>query len=297
MRRILIGFLVATTLLVPACKKKIEGGNVVQLGADDPGLVAAAAEAKRRWPEFVAAFNEHRPGRKCAVKYAAPIKGGGDEHIWIMVTALGSAHDFRHTRERSRRGHRAEARRCRDDPDGRRRGLAVHRRTVHDRRILDRDSPERRGQARAVHRRTVHDRRSLGLDSPERRGQARRQMNAGGRIADHRAALERRERSSEELACAAPERASALNPALNAFLQLLPDQVLAAARAQDARLARGESRARESVSFGTPAEAAITNSRHAPGRMLVSENKTHVSHPDNHLGLNPTLLPVVTFQM
>ena len=90
MRRILIGFLVATTLLVPACKTKTEGGNVVQLGADDPGLVAAAAEAKRRWPEFVAAFNEHRPGRNCAVKYAAPIKGGGVEQIWIMVTTLGS---------------------------------------------------------------------------------------------------------------------------------------------------------------------------------------------------------------
>jgi uncharacterized protein YegJ (DUF2314 family) len=90
MRRILIGFLVAATLLVPGCKKKTEGGNVVQLGADDPGLVAAAAEARRRWPEFVAAFNEQRPGRKCAVKYSAPIKGGGDEHIWIMVTALGS---------------------------------------------------------------------------------------------------------------------------------------------------------------------------------------------------------------
>ena len=39
-------------------------------------------------------------------------------------------------------------------------------------------------------------------------------MNAGGRIADHRAALERRERSSEELARAALERASAFNPAL-----------------------------------------------------------------------------------
>jgi hypothetical protein len=38
MRRILISFLVATTLLVPACRKKTEGGNVVQLGADDPGL-------------------------------------------------------------------------------------------------------------------------------------------------------------------------------------------------------------------------------------------------------------------
>jgi uncharacterized protein YegJ (DUF2314 family) len=88
MRRILVGFLVATTLLVPGCKKKIEGGNVVQLGTDDPGLVAAAAEARRRWPEFVAAFNEQRPGRKYAVKFAAPIKGGGDEHIWIMVTAL-----------------------------------------------------------------------------------------------------------------------------------------------------------------------------------------------------------------
>ena len=90
MRRLLIGFLVATTLLAPACEKRTEGGNVVQLGADDPGLVAAAAEAKRRWPEFVAAFNQHRPGRQCAVKYAAPIKGGGHEQIWIMVTALGS---------------------------------------------------------------------------------------------------------------------------------------------------------------------------------------------------------------
>ena len=90
MRRILISVLVAATLLAPACRKRVEGGNVVQLGADDPGLVAAAAEAKRRWPEFVAAFNEHRPGRKCAVKYAASINGGGNEHIWIMVTALGS---------------------------------------------------------------------------------------------------------------------------------------------------------------------------------------------------------------
>lgn len=90
MRRILIGFLVATTFLVAACKKKTEGGNVVQLGGDDAGIVAAAAEAKRSWPEFVAAFNEHRPGRLCAVKYAVPIKGGGAEHIWIMVTALGS---------------------------------------------------------------------------------------------------------------------------------------------------------------------------------------------------------------
>ena len=51
-------------------------------------------------------------------------------------------------------------------------------------------------------------------------------MNAGGRLADHRATLERRERSSEELARAALERASALNRALNAFLQLLPDQAI-----------------------------------------------------------------------
>jgi hypothetical protein len=43
--------------------------------------VGAAAEAKRRWPEFVAAFSEHRPGRRCAVKYAAPIKGVGNEQI------------------------------------------------------------------------------------------------------------------------------------------------------------------------------------------------------------------------
>ena len=50
MRRILIRFLVATTLLVPACKTKTEGGNVVQLGADDPGLVAAAAKRSAAGP-------------------------------------------------------------------------------------------------------------------------------------------------------------------------------------------------------------------------------------------------------
>ena len=71
--------------------KELHGALTALEAGDDRNLedrVAAAEEAKRRWPEFVAAFNERRPGRTCAVKYAAPIKGGGHEQIWIMVTAL-----------------------------------------------------------------------------------------------------------------------------------------------------------------------------------------------------------------
>lgn len=59
---------------------------VIQIGADDSRMIAASAEARRRWPEFVAAF-EKRAGENFGVK--APITAGGNtEFIWLTVTAI-----------------------------------------------------------------------------------------------------------------------------------------------------------------------------------------------------------------
>jgi uncharacterized protein YegJ (DUF2314 family) len=59
---------------------------VLPVSGDDPRMVAAVAECRRRWPEFVAAF-EARSGEHFTVK--APITHGDHtEFIWIEVTAL-----------------------------------------------------------------------------------------------------------------------------------------------------------------------------------------------------------------
>lgn len=67
------------------------GGNaVVALAPDDPSLLAAMAEARRRWPEFVAQFKARHPEQHFSVK--APVtRSGQTEHIWIEVTALSDA--------------------------------------------------------------------------------------------------------------------------------------------------------------------------------------------------------------
>lgn len=60
---------------------------VVQVADDDPRMLAAVAEARRRWPEFVAAFKARQPGGNYAVK--APItREGNTEFIWLEVIGL-----------------------------------------------------------------------------------------------------------------------------------------------------------------------------------------------------------------
>jgi uncharacterized protein YegJ (DUF2314 family) len=50
-------------------------------------MQAAVAEARRRWPEFVAAFEQRRAGQLFAVK--APITDGNNtEFMWAAVTAI-----------------------------------------------------------------------------------------------------------------------------------------------------------------------------------------------------------------
>ena len=59
---------------------------VIQVDDDDPRMVAAVAEARRRWPEFVEAFNRNE-GEHFSVK--APITADGNtEFIWIEVAGL-----------------------------------------------------------------------------------------------------------------------------------------------------------------------------------------------------------------
>ncbi len=60
---------------------------VVQIAGDDPRMVAAVAEARQRWPEFVAAFQARQPDGNYAAK--VPItRGGNTEFIWIEVIGL-----------------------------------------------------------------------------------------------------------------------------------------------------------------------------------------------------------------
>jgi uncharacterized protein YegJ (DUF2314 family) len=61
--------------------------EVVEVSADDPAMLAAVAEARERWGEFVAAFQARAEGDHFTVK--APItRGETTEFIWIEVTGL-----------------------------------------------------------------------------------------------------------------------------------------------------------------------------------------------------------------
>jgi uncharacterized protein YegJ (DUF2314 family) len=62
---------------------------VIEIGDDDPRMQAAVAEAKQRWPEFLAAF-EARRGQNFSVK--APItRQDKTEFIWVEVGSVENA--------------------------------------------------------------------------------------------------------------------------------------------------------------------------------------------------------------
>jgi uncharacterized protein YegJ (DUF2314 family) len=60
---------------------------VVGISPNDPRLLAAVREAKRRWPEFVAAFEQRESGQIFSVK--VPVREGKQtEFMWLSVSAL-----------------------------------------------------------------------------------------------------------------------------------------------------------------------------------------------------------------
>lgn len=67
--------------------QKITQLPVIEVSGDDPEMVAAVAEARRRWPEFIAAFRQRLPEQNFAIK--APItRNRNTEFIWISVDQL-----------------------------------------------------------------------------------------------------------------------------------------------------------------------------------------------------------------
>jgi uncharacterized protein YegJ (DUF2314 family) len=60
---------------------------VVGISPNDPRLLAAVREARRRWPEFVAAFEQRQSGQIFSVK--VPVREGKQtEYMWVSVSAL-----------------------------------------------------------------------------------------------------------------------------------------------------------------------------------------------------------------
>ena len=60
---------------------------VIQVESSSPALAAAVAEARRRWPEFLAAYEAATDKERFSVK--APVtEGGNTEFIWIKVKAI-----------------------------------------------------------------------------------------------------------------------------------------------------------------------------------------------------------------
>lgn len=66
---------------------EVRQAPVVRIANDDPRMAAAVAEARERWPEFVAAFKARQPGGNYAVK--VPItRDDNTEFIWLEVIGL-----------------------------------------------------------------------------------------------------------------------------------------------------------------------------------------------------------------
>lgn len=61
---------------------------IVQVDSDDPRMVAAVAEARRRWPEFVAAFQQRSPSNQAFAVKARFCEGENEEFMWIAVQKL-----------------------------------------------------------------------------------------------------------------------------------------------------------------------------------------------------------------
>jgi uncharacterized protein YegJ (DUF2314 family) len=59
-----------------------------EIGANDPEVIAAIAESRRRWPEFVKLFQEHRPNAMGAAFVSFPVSAGGKERVWVLISAI-----------------------------------------------------------------------------------------------------------------------------------------------------------------------------------------------------------------
>jgi uncharacterized protein YegJ (DUF2314 family) len=83
---VLIGIISAKNKADRRARVDPNNRNIVDPG-DDPRFKAAEAEAKRRWPEFAAAFNAKKPGDIFIVK-ARFTQGRNEEWMWVKVGTI-----------------------------------------------------------------------------------------------------------------------------------------------------------------------------------------------------------------
>jgi len=62
-------------------------GNTFNMNDDDPQLLAAQAEARKNWPEFMQAYQARTKGQYFAVK-GRIMEGASAEYMWLQVTSI-----------------------------------------------------------------------------------------------------------------------------------------------------------------------------------------------------------------
>lgn len=94
-RAMVAGMLAFTAASVPltGCASKDQGpppsqesgsqNRMVTIEDNDPRLVAATEEARRRWPEFQKAFRDRGTNRRCFVKVRVDAEPKGYEYLWV----------------------------------------------------------------------------------------------------------------------------------------------------------------------------------------------------------------------
>jgi uncharacterized protein YegJ (DUF2314 family) len=61
----------------------------IEVSDDDPRMLAAVTEARRRWPEFLEAFNRRKPSQSFSVKMPFRDDPAGDaEFMWVEVISI-----------------------------------------------------------------------------------------------------------------------------------------------------------------------------------------------------------------
>ncbi len=73
----------------PAPREQSSADPVVTVPENDPRMLAAATEARRRWPEFVHALDAPLPGQVFLVKHGVRVSSTDIEHLWVKVDSVG----------------------------------------------------------------------------------------------------------------------------------------------------------------------------------------------------------------
>lgn len=68
---------------------EVKAAAVIEVSDDDPRMMTAVSEARRRWPEFLEAFNRRKPSQSFSVKM--PFRddlNGEAEFMWVEVISI-----------------------------------------------------------------------------------------------------------------------------------------------------------------------------------------------------------------